>query len=652
MLLRSLVSVLAFESAALAADYYPITGIFSAQGQRVSARRDINELQAEAGPQWDLYIQALAAMQNMNARDPLSFFQIGGIHGLPTYPWNGTVQGNSNAQWPGYCVHSVAMFLTWHRPYVLLFEQSLVNQARAIATRYPASTRARYMQAAETLRTPYWDWASDLSVPNSTALRTIPINTPRGRTSFKNPLAAYSYPREALDGAFGEFTDRRPPPPDRIGRCESGSYPQSANRRLRQGNLRERVYRAFIDSPNLRNFSHAIEDVHGAVHIAAACGGAMGSLQYAGFDPLFMLHHANVDRLYAFWQAANPTLSRITQRYRVQRSRYTTPEGAWEGPDTPLLPFYRTRNQSHTHNTVVSTFNLGYTYTGLEQGRANGLRKRNKSEDGMVPSELVLRDLQSSVNQALPAANHHKYKNAGYGHKNAGYGPPQTSSQSSYGANASHYSPSESLYHRAREILGDLYSSTAHLKRQTVYQALVHFDKEELPELPAIIDVFLCDFHIGEIALLDDPSSGIHTTRLPLNEAIAECNRKGIKPGQYGEDMSVKIITSSGMEVPLAGLKTMSMDVELCTETPTSDDDFPSISDRHSHPGRLKQFIKKQLKEKIREFGVVRHGSGYGGHRHGSGYGGQRQGSGYGGQRQGSGYGGQQQGSGYDDDGW
>ncbi|KJZ68499.1 hypothetical protein HIM_12109 [Hirsutella minnesotensis 3608] len=94
MLRRSLVSVLALESVALAADYYPITGVFSAQSQGAPARRNINELQAEAGPQWDLYIQALAAMQNMNARDPLSYFQIGGIHGYPPYPWNGTAQGS------------------------------------------------------------------------------------------------------------------------------------------------------------------------------------------------------------------------------------------------------------------------------------------------------------------------------------------------------------------------------------------------------------------------------------------------------------------------------------------------------------------------------------------------------------------------------
>ncbi|KJZ74449.1 hypothetical protein HIM_06045 [Hirsutella minnesotensis 3608] len=171
-------------------------------------------------------------------------------------------------------------------------------------------------------------------------------------------------------------------------------------------------------------------------------------------------------------------------------------------------------------------------------------------------------------------------------------------------------------------IVGKLYSSPAHHKRQKVYQASVHFNKgelPELPELPAIIDVYLCDFHIGEIALMDDPSLGIETTKLPLNEAIDECNRKGIFPGQYGEDMSVKVITASGKEIPLAQLKTMSMDVEDCTEIPTSTDDFPTVSDRHSHPGRLKQYIKKEL-EQIREFGGVRQGSGYGGQQQGSGY--------------------------------
>ncbi|KJZ71437.1 hypothetical protein HIM_08238 [Hirsutella minnesotensis 3608] len=73
----------------------------------------------------------------------------------------------------------------------------------SITGRYPASTRARYIQATQSLKAHFWDWAADPTVPSSTALRTVPINTPRGRASLNSLLVGYTYPREALSNAFG-----------------------------------------------------------------------------------------------------------------------------------------------------------------------------------------------------------------------------------------------------------------------------------------------------------------------------------------------------------------------------------------------------------------------------------------------------------------
>ena len=57
--------------------------------------------------------------------DPLSFFQIGGIHGLPPTEWDGSGGSSSAGSWKGYCTHGMTIFPTWHRPYVALFEASL-----------------------------------------------------------------------------------------------------------------------------------------------------------------------------------------------------------------------------------------------------------------------------------------------------------------------------------------------------------------------------------------------------------------------------------------------------------------------------------------------------------------------------------------------
>ncbi len=65
------------------------------------------------------------AMQKENQSGTPSFFQVGGIHGLPYVPWNG-VRGqrpwNPNTTWGGYCTHGSVLFPTWHRPYMMLFE--------------------------------------------------------------------------------------------------------------------------------------------------------------------------------------------------------------------------------------------------------------------------------------------------------------------------------------------------------------------------------------------------------------------------------------------------------------------------------------------------------------------------------------------------
>ena len=64
---------------------------------------------------------------NSDESDPLSLFQIGGIHGLPPTPWNHSGGDNSaSKEWKGYCTHGTVMFPTWHRPYVCLFEVLMV----------------------------------------------------------------------------------------------------------------------------------------------------------------------------------------------------------------------------------------------------------------------------------------------------------------------------------------------------------------------------------------------------------------------------------------------------------------------------------------------------------------------------------------------
>ena len=124
---------------------------------------------SQSGPAWDLFIQALGAIQSRDQvrscirtltrtaadrlqSDPMSYFQIAGtmhpaattqlltfkgIHGYPQTPWDG-VDGAGSF---GYCMHSCVLFPSWHRPFVALYEviRFFITHDLALLTKFLAS---------------------------------------------------------------------------------------------------------------------------------------------------------------------------------------------------------------------------------------------------------------------------------------------------------------------------------------------------------------------------------------------------------------------------------------------------------------------------------------------------------------------------------
>jgi tyrosinase len=79
------------------------------------------------------------------------------------------------------------------------------------------------------------------------------------------------------------------------------------SRQFDRDSLPERAeVRAAMNRERFTTFQRRLEFVHGEVHNAV--GGESGEMSTARSpqDPLFWLHHANVDRLWARWQEANP----------------------------------------------------------------------------------------------------------------------------------------------------------------------------------------------------------------------------------------------------------------------------------------------------------------------------------------------------------
>jgi tyrosinase len=110
------------------------------------------------------------------------------------------------------------------------------------------------------------------------------------------------------------------------------------------------------------NGGNAFEAPHGAVHdIVGGNNGHMSYLSFAGFDPSFWLHHANVDRQISMWQAIYP--DQWLQPEAAASGTWTIYPNTLLDENTPLTPFTTGDGETlYTSNTSRFTKNFGYSY--------------------------------------------------------------------------------------------------------------------------------------------------------------------------------------------------------------------------------------------------------------------------------------------------
>jgi tyrosinase len=357
-------------------------------------RLEIRQLQQNAD-QWNLYLLGLDAFKKIDETSDLSYYGVCGIHGRPYRPWGG-VAGDNDVQggWQGYCTHTSILFGPWHRPFLALFEQLLYGIIQGIASQFPDDTRARYQAAASTFRIPYWDWAatpdSNDYFPNAVGgSQTVDVITPTSNgqaVPMANPL--YSTTFTPLNPEQGDFAP--------LGRTPYDQWPTTlryptSTRSVKATSDETQVFDAMatqfagmqqninilMNDPNykvLSAFSNhmwagdspstaaSLEDVHNSIHTAV--GGNMGhmsELDYSAFDPVFWLHHCNVDRLFAIWQAINPTSYTIDET--TETGNFVTVAGSVETSSTPLTPFVDASGSNYwTAETVRQTETFNYAY--------------------------------------------------------------------------------------------------------------------------------------------------------------------------------------------------------------------------------------------------------------------------------------------------
>ncbi|KAK1776245.1 hypothetical protein QBC45DRAFT_333352 [Copromyces sp. CBS 386.78] len=591
------------------------TGVDANTGQR-PIRRNINDLYTRGGPQWDLYILALSEMQAMDESDELSYFGLAGIHGLPHKPWNGVEQVDG-APDVGYCPHGETIFAPWHRPYVALFEQTLVSHALSIASRYPPSFQAAYTDAARTLRLPFWDWASDPSLPSAVMNDTIKVgNTPNSSLAalsppnnngtgggsgapsgamgvlVRNPLYSYRFQEKSVMYEHDQYLGLNP----QTGRCryedldadkkpiKRWTEPWQAEELMKTfgSQLRDGVYDLFVRPDRGGWGATGFEGPHNTVHNNAGCNtGTLADIDWSAFDPLFMLHHANTDRLVALWQAIY---------YHNTTFNFTIPSGGQLGTkkgtnltaDSPLKPFHAefpATNGSappsdaggffHTSNSVADLRTFGYSYPELstdwqtpdkeklaaqvreavnklygsgDEASADGQGQENGVAGRDADSDLDLEDDDTVIDGGKEVEENNKITFRRLRSRSRSLSASNSNSQEE--DNGKQTKENNKISFRRRSLARSL-TKNPKQKRQSYgqpaknyyYTAELSVDRSEVP-LPCTISLIVNGVVMGRMSLLGMPMEGIAKMSMPLARPLNDAVKKNGGQQQGGQSQS------------------------------------------------------------------------------------------------------------------
>ena len=321
-------------------------------------RKNIWDLGDEDDPWRDpailAYAHAVAAMKRVDETHPrngASWKNQAAIHERR----NASVPGRLEDQ----CQHSSWYFLPWHRMYLYRFEQ-------IVRSHMPAATAA-------TWALPYWNYsqvAAHRPLPPAFRQRKLPNGKP-------NPL----------------YVSQRQTSPLNV----NGGDPMPSVAVRTAAALAERVYSKA--SPGATSgfggsktkFSHSgsgfpgpLEQTpHGDVHVmVGGNGGFMASFGTAALDPIFWLHHCNLDRLWERWLRSpagghpagkNPT------------------DSAWRNRTFALVNRKGNRVKLAVKDVLDIEGRLNHTYSGLPAAPEDldELMEVGDVSDDERPAELV-----------------------------------------------------------------------------------------------------------------------------------------------------------------------------------------------------------------------------------------------------------------------
>ena len=242
------------------------------------------------------------------------------------------------------CLHGMPTFPMWHRLYMVQFEQALAAHG-------------------STLGIPYWDWTKPMNKLPELVQHPLFID-PSGNKAKKNVF--YSGEIKFENKVTARAVDAR-------------LY--EASNEGQKNFLLEGVLNA-LEQEDYCRFEVQFEVAHNPIHylVGGRFTHSMSSLEYTSYDPIFFLHHSNVERQFALWQAL-----------QAHRGLPTRPNCGLNMFHSPMEPFGRDTNpfaltkDNAKASSLFEYGHLGYEYdditlNGMSVEELDTLLKVRKSQ--------------------------------------------------------------------------------------------------------------------------------------------------------------------------------------------------------------------------------------------------------------------------------
>lgn len=238
-------------------------------------RRNVHTLDA-TDPILVWYARAIVAMRARRDDDPLSWSFQGAVHATravvppPIRPfWN-------------RCQHQTSFFLPWHRMYLIQFERIVAGEITNLG-------------GPQDWALPYWNY-------NLPGQDTLPPAFTRTSMDDGSPNPLFIPQRNPAANAGSSFLE-----PADIDLTHALIAPGTTS------------FGGFFGSPAANHFGGTAGQLesfpHNTVHGAFKSGAFMADPSFAALDPIFWLHHANIDRLWEVWLNRDPNHTNLSSPF-------------------------------------------------------------------------------------------------------------------------------------------------------------------------------------------------------------------------------------------------------------------------------------------------------------------------------------------------